>query len=238
MQSAVRSEHRAAGLVAPQPVAVVVHRAGRDDAARLCARHGRTVTLPRHRRSVGIGADRVAEPRAVLDDARGIVLGEDPEVERRERALRSRRRGASRTRRDTARERATRRPRRHSSGRAFQKFARALQQLVLRVQRRVVHDVVQQRLQRMPELGPGREAELDRSRRRRRGRARRCGLACSCSSSRRKRSSASRSAIGGSARRCASRGSRPPCGRSARRRARRRTSRGNAAHAARRRCRC
>ena len=88
-RDAVRREqqHRAARLVAPQPVAVVVHGAGRDDAARLCARDRRSVPLPGHRRSVRIGADGVAETDPVLDDARRIVLGEDAEVERLERAL-------------------------------------------------------------------------------------------------------------------------------------------------------
>ena len=92
----------------------------------------------------GIGADRVAEPDPVLDDARRIVLGEDAEVERFERRPRSRRRRASRTRRGTARARASRRLRRRSSTRAFQNCVRALEQRVSRVERRLVDDVVQE----------------------------------------------------------------------------------------------
>src|SRR5207248_2861667 len=80
-------EHRAAALVAPQAVAVVVHGAGCDDSPRLGARDRRAVPLPRHRGAVRVGADRLAQAPAVLDHARGIVLRTDPEVEGPERAL-------------------------------------------------------------------------------------------------------------------------------------------------------
>src|SRR5438132_196287 len=78
---------RAAALVAPQPVAVVVHGPGRDDAARLRSRHRRAVALPGHRGRVGVGADRLAQTATVLDDRSRIVLGADAEVERGVRAL-------------------------------------------------------------------------------------------------------------------------------------------------------
>src|SRR5581483_9835657 len=75
-------QHRAAAFVGPQAVAVVVDGPRRDDPARARTRDGRAVPLPRHRRGVGIGADRVAEETAVLDDARRIVLRPDAEIER------------------------------------------------------------------------------------------------------------------------------------------------------------
>ena len=88
-RQAVRREqqHRAARFVAPEPVAVVVHRAGSDDPARPGAGDGRPVALPGHRRTVGVGVDRDAEACAVLDDACGIVLGADTEIERAERPV-------------------------------------------------------------------------------------------------------------------------------------------------------
>src|SRR5260370_4957217 len=81
-----QQQHRAAGLVAPETVAMVIDGAGHHDAARLCARDRRAVPLPCHCRAVGVRTDRLAQARAILDDARGIVLREDAEVERRERA--------------------------------------------------------------------------------------------------------------------------------------------------------
>src|SRR6476469_728789 len=63
---------------------MVVHRSRRDDPARLRAGDGAAVSLPRHRCAVRVGADRLAQPHAVDDDASRIVLGEDPEIERLE----------------------------------------------------------------------------------------------------------------------------------------------------------
>ena len=63
---------------------MVVDGAGRDDPARLRTRHRAAMPLPRHRRAVRIGVDCLAQSRAIDDDARGIVLGEDAEVQRRE----------------------------------------------------------------------------------------------------------------------------------------------------------
>ena len=77
-------QHRAARRIAPEPVAVVVHRAGRDDPAWLRARDCPSMSLPRHRRTVRIGVDRLAQPRAIDHDTSRIVLRENAEVERSE----------------------------------------------------------------------------------------------------------------------------------------------------------
>src|SRR5437879_5192604 len=74
---------------------------------------------------------------------------------------RSHRRGGSRTRRDTAPGRPSRRAPRQSRVRAFQKSGRPPQQRVARVRRRLFDDVVQQPLKDMSKLGPGTEAELE-----------------------------------------------------------------------------
>ena len=70
MQSAVSSSiaRPGASLQSPSQWSYTVPR--RDDAARLRTRHRRAVPLPGHRRAVGIGADRVAQPCAVDDDTR------------------------------------------------------------------------------------------------------------------------------------------------------------------------
>jgi len=73
-------------LVAPEPVAAVELRSGRDDSARLGEPHLCAVVLPGHRCGGGVGAHRLAGQAPVLDHVERVVVGEGAEVERLEHA--------------------------------------------------------------------------------------------------------------------------------------------------------
>ena len=78
---------RPVALLCPEPVAALERRAGPHDPAPVGLQHLRTVRLPGHGRGVGVDPDQPAEQPAVLDHALGLVVGEDPEVQRLVRAL-------------------------------------------------------------------------------------------------------------------------------------------------------
>jgi len=76
-----------AGPLRPDPIPLLEVPAGGDDSASVGLEDSRPVHLPGHRRGLGIRARGGAQTPPVLDDALGLVLREDAEVEGVEVAL-------------------------------------------------------------------------------------------------------------------------------------------------------